>query len=148
MSPPGAAGGPPRASTERAAAGGASRAAFGSLTVFLIAVLGALAVTLGTGTAEVRAIAVTAVVPIAALTLVLLYFERLRRRWSYGGAAALGIVGVTLRLAINARPSLEVGGGLPLPVTVGYVAVGLAVVGTSLWAYRVAAPPRPVGGTG
>jgi len=70
-----------------------------------------------------------------ALTIVLLYFERRGRPWSFLGAAVLGLLGVTLRWVVNRWPSLEVGGGLPLGVTLAYVLLGLAVVGTSLGSY-------------
>ena len=107
--------------------------AFWTLALFLLAVLAALAVTLLSVSPAVKLLAGVVVVPIVAVTLILLYFERKRRKWSFAAAGALGVVGVTLRLIVNSMPSLEVGGGLPVEVTVTYVALGLAVVGTSLW---------------
>ncbi|MGI0128803.1 MAG: hypothetical protein ACREEC_01380 [Thermoplasmata archaeon] len=103
--------------------------------MFLLTVVAALAVTLWSVPPSVKLIAGVAVVPIVALTLVLLFFEGTDRSWSFAGAAALGVVGVTLRLIVNTMPSLEVGGGLPVGVTIAYVALGLAAIGTSLWSY-------------
>jgi len=108
--------------------------AFWLLVAFLLAVLAALIVTIWSVPPTVRLLAGAVVVPIVAVTVLLLYFERRGRRWSFAGAAVLGVLGVTLRLIVNSRPSLEVGGGLPIEVTVAYVALGLAVAGTSLWA--------------
>jgi len=108
--------------------------AFWLLVAFLLAVLAALIVTIWSVPPTVRLLAGAVVVPIVAVTVLLLYFERRGRRWSFAGAAVLGLIGVTLRLIVNSRPSLEVGGGLPIEVTVAYVALGMAVAGTSLWA--------------
>jgi FtsH-binding integral membrane protein len=110
------------------------RAAMILLAVFLAAVVGALVFTLYAVAASVRPIATAAVAPVIALTLLCLYFEIRRRRWAFAGAAALGVLGVTLRLVVNTQPQLEVGGGLPLWVTVLYVAIGTLVTATSLWA--------------
>ena len=119
------------------------QAAFWTLFLFLLAVLGALAITLLSGSYSVRVLASAAVVPIVGLTVTFLHFERKNRRWSYLGAATLGVVGVTLRFVISMHPSLEVGGGLPWSVTVVYVSLGLAVAGTSVWSYsRVRRPPK------
>ena len=111
-----------------------NQVAFWTLVLFLLAVLAALAVTLLSVSPAVKLLAGAVVVPIVAVTLLLLYFERNGKRWSFTGAVVLGVLGVALRLVVNSMPSLEVGGGLPVQVTVAYVAVGLAVVGTSLWA--------------
>jgi hypothetical protein len=112
----------------------APRVAFVLLVVFLVAVLGALGVTLSSVAPDVALTAAVAVVPIVALTVVVLYFEHRGRSWSYGGAAALGAVGVVLRLVLNAHPQLEVGGGLPIEITALYLAIGLSLIGASLWA--------------
>jgi hypothetical protein len=115
------------------------------LGLFLVAVVAALAVTLFSVTVSVGLLATAVVSPIVALTLLVLYLEFRRRPWSFVGAAALGSLGVTLRLIINTQPSLEVGGGLPLWVTAAYVTLGTLVVATSLWAFlalRRADPPR------
>jgi hypothetical protein len=105
------------------------------LGLFLVAVIAALVVTLYAGPTSVRLLAASAVMPIFVLALVFLYFEGRRRSWSLAGAAALGIFGVTLRLIINTQPQLEVGGGLPLWVTVAYVTLGTLEVASSLWAF-------------
>jgi len=111
------------------------RAARFLLAVFLVAVVAALAITLSSVAPSVRLLAAGVVTPIIALTLLLLYFERRGRAWSYAGAAALGALGVGLRLIVSTRPQLEVDGGLPLAVTVAYVALGIVVVVTSLAAF-------------
>ena len=112
----------------------AATVAFWSLALFLGAVVGALVVTVETVPPPVKLIAGAVVTPILALTLLALYYEWRGRPWSYGLAAALGLAGVTLRLIVNSRPSLEVAGGLPLGITIAYVALGLVVGGTSLYA--------------
>jgi len=111
------------------------RAAFWTFVVFLLAVLVALALTLSSVSAAARGVALVAVVPIVTLTVFLLFMERTDRRWSYGGAAVLGSIGVTLRLVISTRPSLEVGGGLPITVTIAYVGLGTALAVTSVWSF-------------
>jgi len=121
--------------------------AFWTLVGFLLAVLAALTVTLLSVPMAVKLLAGAVVVPIVAVTILLLYFERKGKRWSFPGACALGAVGVTLRLIVNSMPSLEVGGGLPVEVTVTYVALGLAVVGTSLWALLAGAGHKSKRGT-
>jgi hypothetical protein len=111
------------------------RIALGFLVLFLLAVVGALAVTLSTVSPPVQLLASALVLPIVALCLLFLFFERRGRPWSFLGAAALGFLGVALRLVVNSHPQLEVGGGLPLGVTVGYVVLGSLVGVTSLWAF-------------
>lgn len=121
------------------------RVAFWALVAFLVAVLAALGVTLVSVAPSVEMIAGLVVFPIVAVTLLLLYFERAERRWSFAGAAVLGFVGVTLRLVVNSMPSLEVGRGLPVWVTLLYVGLGGVVVTTNLWSY-LAFPRSPIGG--
>jgi hypothetical protein len=103
--------------------------------VFLAAILVALAITLVSVSPSVRLLAGSVVTPLVVLCLVFLYFEGRRRPWSFVGAAVLGALGVALRLAVNAHPDLEVGGGLPLVVTVVYSVLGTLVAVTSLWAF-------------
>ena len=107
----------------------------GTLFVFLIAVLVALAITLDSVPSSVKLLAVVAVTPIVALTLFFLSYEHKMRPWSFIGSAFLGAAGVALRLVINTQPSLEVGGGLPVTVTASYIALGFAVMATSFWSY-------------
>jgi len=111
------------------------RTATAVLAVFLVAVVAALVVTLSSVAPSVRILAAVVVTPIIALTLLLIYFELRGRSWSYAGAAALGALGVGLRLIVSTQPQLEVGGGLPLSVTVVYVTLGILVVVTSVEAY-------------
>src|SRR5208282_2076183 len=113
----------------------AEGAATALLAAFLVAVVGALAITLSSVAPSVRLLAAVVVAPISALTALLLYFELHGRSWSYAGAAAIGVLGVGLRLIVSTQPRLEVGGGLPLAVTAGYVVLGILVVVTSLGAY-------------
>ena len=96
----------------------------------------ALAITLASVAPAVRLVAGIAVIPILIGGSVLLYLERAKRRWSFAAAAGLGVLGIGLRLVVNARPDLEVGGGLPLPVTIVYLVLGAWVAATSLLAFR------------
>jgi hypothetical protein len=105
------------------------------LAVFLVAVVAALVVTLSSVAPLVRILAAVVVTPVIALTLVLLYFELTGRSWSYAGGAAIGVLGVGLRLIVSTQPQLGVGGGLPLAVTVSYLTLGILVVVTSLGAF-------------
>ncbi len=130
---------PPDPSSQRFPPG---RLAFGMLLVFLLAVVLALTVTLVSVPPSAQLVAGVVVVPIVALTLLLLFFERRARRWAFAGAAVLGVVGVATRLLVSTQPALEVGGGLPLWVNAAYVAIGLAVAGTSVWAYVASGRPR------
>ncbi len=111
------------------------RAAFWTLLLFLLAILAALAITLGSVPASAKLIAGVLVIPIVVLTLLLLDFERRGRRWAFLGAAVLGVLGIALRLIVSTQPSLEVGGGLPVGVSIAYVLLGVAVVGTNLWSF-------------
>jgi len=110
------------------------RTAMGVLVLFIAAVATALGVTISSVAASVQILAAIVVTPVIVLALLFLYFEERRRPWSFAGAAALGISGVTLRLVVNAHPQLEVGGGLPFWVTATYVGFGILVIVTSLWA--------------
>ncbi len=111
------------------------RLAFWTLLLFLIAVVLALGVTLGSVPPSAQLVAGSVVMPVVAITLVLLVFEHRARPWAFLAASALGLLGVAIRLLVSTEPALEVGGGLPLAIEVAYVAHGLAVTGTSSWAY-------------
>ena len=113
----------------------ASRAAVVLLVFFLVAVVAALIITLSSVAPAVRLLAASLVSPILALTVVLLYFERRGRRWSFAGAGGLGVLAVGLRLLINTQPQLEVGGGIAPAVTILYVALGSLLAIGSLWAF-------------
>jgi hypothetical protein len=116
------------------------------LVLFLVAILLALEITLYSVSNGARVVALAAVTPIVALTLLFLYLERSRRRWSFIGAGILGVLGIALRLIISTQTALEVGGGLPLWVTATYLTLGLLVIVSSVWAYRTVgrAQPGPV----
>lgn len=103
------------------------RVAVALLEVFIVAVLSALAVTVSTLSPAVALLALTSVTPIVVLSLVFIYYCRKQKAWSFAGAAVLGAVGVTLRVVISTQPSLEVGGGLPVGVTVLYIVLGVLV---------------------
>lgn len=115
------------------------------LIIFLLAVLAALTVTLLSVPTSVRLLASVIVVPIVAVTLLILYYETQGKRWAFAGAALLGAFGISLRLVISTQPSLEVGGGLPIPVTAGYLILGTLVVVVSLWSFFKMGPKAAPG---
>ena len=125
-----------------------ARAATWLLGLFLVAILAALGVTLDE-VPGARGVALASVAPIIALTAVFIVYSRRGRSWAYAGGSAVGVVGVALRLAISTQPSLEVGGGLPVGVTVLYVLLGASVAVTNLFAALetrrgpAGAAPRP-----
>jgi len=100
------------------------RTAIALQEIFVVAVVLAFVATVSTGTAEMQVLAVGFIVPITALSLTFIFFCRKRKVWSYAGASILGAVGVALRVAVSTQPSLEVGGGLPIGVTVLYIVLG------------------------
>ncbi|HTP54670.1 MAG TPA: hypothetical protein VML94_06925 [Thermoplasmata archaeon] len=104
------------------------RAAFVLLGLYLAAVITALAITVAETLPPVRLLAVVVVAPIVVLIVTCLVLCWRRSVWGFAGAAALGVVGVGLRIVVSARPSLEVGGGLPLWVSVLYITLGTLVV--------------------
>lgn len=103
------------------------RTAVGLLEVFVVAIVLAFIVTVSTGTFEMRALAAGLIIPIIILSIAFIYFCRRRKAWSYAGAAVLGVVGVILRVVVSTQPNLEVGGGLPVGVTVLYIVLGSLV---------------------
>jgi len=104
-----------------------TRTATTLLVMFLTAIMLALAIMVASASADAKAVALIVVSPIVLLCLVFIYYYWLGRAWSLAGASVLGAVGVALRLVISTQPSLEVGGGLPLHVTIAYVALGVSV---------------------
>jgi len=108
-----------------------ARAATWLLGVFLIAILGALGVTVDQ-VPDARGVAIVAVVPIILLTVVFIMYSRRGKPWAYAGGSALGAVGVALRIAVSTQPSLDVGGGLPVEVSALYLLLGVSVVATNL----------------
>jgi hypothetical protein len=103
------------------------KSAVALLAVFAVTIVLAFSITIATGTAEMRMLAVGAIVPITALDLVFIYYCRKRRLWAYAGGLVLGVVGMALRVVVSTQPSLEVGGGLPVGVTVLYIVLGALV---------------------
>lgn len=97
------------------------------LEVFLVAIIIALIVTIMNSVFAVQILAITLVSPIIILTIVFIYYCRKRNVWSYAGASILGVIGVILRVIISTQPNLEVGGGLPIGITVLYMVVGALV---------------------
>ena len=108
------------------------RSALAMQVAFLVAVVAALGVTLASAPDDVRFLALALVVPIVVLTGLCIFMGLRRRVWGFVGAGVLGAVGVGLRLAVSTQPGLEVGGGLPLWVTVLYAILGSLVSITSL----------------
>ena len=97
------------------------------LEVFLIAIIIALIVTIVNSVFEVQLLAITLVSPLIILNIVFVYYCRKRKVWSYVGASILGTIGVILRVVISTQPNLEVGGGLPIGITVLYIVLGAMV---------------------
>jgi hypothetical protein len=108
-----------------------ARAATWLLGLFLVAILGALGVTVDE-VPGARVVALASVVPIILLTSVFIVYSRRGRPWAYAGGSAVGMFGVALRIAVSTHPSLEVGGGLPIEVTALYSFLGVSVVVTNL----------------
>lgn len=115
------------------------------LVLFLCAIVVALILTVELTPPSTKLLASSVVVPVVGLTVVVLYLERKGKRWSYLGAVGLGVFGIALRLIISSQPQLEVGGGLPLGVTIVYLLLGLSVIVSSGLAF-VRFPHAPAGG--
>lgn len=111
------------------------QAALVLLCVFLVAVVAALVVTVLSVSAGVKVLAVGAVSPLIVLTVVFIVFCWRRRAWSFLGASVLGAVGVGFRVVVSTQTRLEVGGGLPVGVTVFYIALGVLVTLMNFGAY-------------
>jgi FtsH-binding integral membrane protein len=100
------------------------RAAIALLEIFVIAVVLAFLITVDTGSSEMQLLAMALVGPIIILGVIFIYYCRKRRVWSFAGALVLALVGVILRVVVSTQPNLEVGGGLPVGVTVLYIVLG------------------------
>ncbi|MGA2875043.1 MAG: hypothetical protein ABSE82_05825 [Nitrososphaerales archaeon] len=103
------------------------RTAVALLEVFVVAIVLALIVTIVNVSASVQLLAVAVVSPIIAVSIVFIYYCKKRKVWSYAGASILGAVGIVLRVTVSSKPSLEVGGGLPVGVTALYIVIGALV---------------------
>lgn len=103
------------------------KASISLLEIFVFAVLVALIITLESVPFSVRLLATGLVSPIIVLSIIFSYFCRKRKIWSFAGASILGAIGVILRVLISTQSSLEVGGGLPVGVTVLYIVLGSLV---------------------
>lgn len=103
------------------------RSAIGLLEFFLVAIVVALGITIVSVPAGVQVLAGAVVSPIIVLSVVFIHYCRRRKIWSYAGASVLGAIGVLLRVVISTQPTLEVGGGLPIGVTVFYIVLGALV---------------------
>lgn len=97
------------------------------LEVFVVAIAVALAVTIASVSPGVQLLATALVSPIIILGIVFIYYCRKRKIWSYAGGSILGAIGVVTRIVVSTNPSLEVGGGLPVGVTVLYIVLGALV---------------------
>ncbi len=76
---------------------------------------------------EVQLLAITLISPLIILNIIFIYYCRKRKVWSYAGASILGALGVILRVIVSTQPNLEVGGGLPVGITVLYIVLGALV---------------------
>ncbi len=103
------------------------RTAISLLEVFVVAIILALIITVINSVLEVQLLAITIVSPLIILNLVFIYYCRRRKVWSYAGASILGAIGVILRIIVSTQPNLEVGGGLPVGITVLYIVLGALV---------------------
>ena len=103
------------------------RVAVSLLEVFVLAIILALLITIVNVSSSVQLLAIGLISPIICLSLVFIYFCRKRKIWSFAGASFLGALGVILRVVISMNPNLEVGGGLPVGVTVLYIVLGCLV---------------------
>jgi len=103
------------------------KTAIGLLELFVIAIVLAFVATVTTGTMVMQVLAAGLITPIVVVALVFIYYCRRRKIWSYAGATVLGALGVMLRVIVSTQPSLEVGGGLPVGVTVLYIVIGSLV---------------------
>ncbi len=103
------------------------KTSIGLLELFLVAIILALIVTIMNSVFEVQLLAITLISPIIILNIVFIYYCRKRKVWSYAGASILGAIGVILRVIISTQPNLEVGGGLPVGITVLYIVLGALV---------------------
>ena len=103
------------------------RTAVGLLELFLVAIILAFLATFVTGTTEMRLLSIALITPIIVLSIVFIYYCRRKKIWSYAGAAILGAIGVILRVAVSTQLNLEVGGGLPVGVTILYIVLGALV---------------------
>lgn len=97
------------------------------LKVFVLAIVAALVITIASVTFAVQVLATVLVSPIVVLSIIFIYYCKKRKFWSFAGASILGAIGVILRVVISTKPSLEVGGGLPVGVTVAYIVLGSLV---------------------
>ena len=103
------------------------KTAIGLLEVFVVAIILALIVTIISTTLEVQLLAITLVSPLIILNIIFIYHCKRRKVWSYAGASILGAIGVILRVIVSTHPNLEVGGGLPVGITVLYIVLGALV---------------------
>lgn len=103
------------------------KTAIGLLEVFVVAIVLAFLATVSTGAFEMQLLAVVLITPIVILSLAFVHYCRMRKVWSYAGASILGAFGVVLRVVISTQPNLEVGGGLPVGITVLYIVLGTLV---------------------
>ena len=97
------------------------------LEVFLIAIILALIVTVINSVFKVQLLAITLISPLIILNIVFIYFCRKRKVWSYAGASILAAIGVILRVIVSTQPNLEIGGGLPVGITVLYIVLGALI---------------------
>jgi hypothetical protein len=120
------------------------RTAIGLLYIFVIAIIIALVIIIISVPLGVQILAAGSVTPIIVLAFIFIYYCRKGKFWSFAGASILGAIGVILRVAISTQPSLEVGGGLPLGVTVLYIVLGALVSLKNYEAYLESRKPSGI----
>jgi hypothetical protein len=103
------------------------KTAIGLLEIFVIAIILAFLATVTAGTMLMQILSIGFIAPITIIALVFIYYCRKKKIWSYAGASLLGAIGVMLRVIVSTQPNLEVGGGLPVGVTVLYIVLGALV---------------------
>lgn len=97
------------------------------LYVFTAAIIVAFIITEISVPLDARIIALCLIIPIIVLCIVFIYYCRKGKSWSFAGASIIGAFGVVLRIIVSTQPNLEVGGGLPVGVTVLYIVLGALV---------------------
>ncbi|HYA77180.1 MAG TPA: hypothetical protein VEF91_00525 [Verrucomicrobiae bacterium] len=111
------------------------QAALALLYIFFVAIVAALVVTVLSVSDEVRVLALGVVTPLIVLNVVFIYFCGKRKAWSFACSSVLGAFGAGLRVVVSTQPQLEVGGGLPIGVTVVYIVLGALVALVNFEAY-------------
>jgi hypothetical protein len=103
------------------------KTAIALLYIFTAAIIAAFIITEISVPPNVQALAVGFITPLVILSVFFIFYCRKGKAWSFVGATILGAVGVLLRVIVSTQPNLEVGGGLPVGLTVLYIVLGALV---------------------